>query len=224
MTAVFSLVVVSGALATVLITPKYEATMRVFISRNCVDPQISAGEKTADVTSGDISDEEFNSELELIKNGEVIEGAVRSLDLQNDQMPSGDHRFAFVRQRVKLKFDELIARQRRNVKKILFRSTRNLFCQPKPLQRKPPSPPLPSRGFVLCSPRSPRRGNRSGRRGFDVANHRGGRGGGNVGQRNRLFYSATAVFNFRQVCFRFIVFSKARSTFSKSTKSKTRRV
>ena len=71
MAAVFLLVVISGLIATVLITPKYEAGMSVIVSRNRVDPQISSGEKTADVLSSDISDEEFNSELELIRNGEV---------------------------------------------------------------------------------------------------------------------------------------------------------
>jgi len=107
MAAVFALVVLSGLTATVLITPKYEAQMSVLISRNRTDPQISSGEKTADVSSSDISDEEFNSELELIKNSEVIAAAVQELNLQNNQAPANEDRFAALRQKLKLGFYDL---------------------------------------------------------------------------------------------------------------------
>ena len=96
---VFTLVVASGLAATLLITPKYEAKMSVLISRNRSDAQISPGEKTPDVLPADISDEIFNSELELIKNGEVIAGAIADLDLTNNQSPSASGN---LRQRVKL--------------------------------------------------------------------------------------------------------------------------
>lgn len=86
--AVFSLVVVSGAIATLLITPKYEATMSVIVARQRVDPQISPGEKSADVLLSGITDEEFNSELELLKNNEVLVGTARELDLTNDNAPA----------------------------------------------------------------------------------------------------------------------------------------
>ena len=69
-TAIFSLIVISGAAATFMITPKYEARMSVIVARQRVDPQISPGEKSADIMLNGISDEEFNSELELIKNSE----------------------------------------------------------------------------------------------------------------------------------------------------------
>ena len=102
MAAVFLLVVISGMLATILITPKYEAGMSVIISRNRVDSQISSGEKTADAASSTISDEEFNSELELIRSGEVVAGVVKDLNLVNNQVPANNDRLAGVRQKLKV--------------------------------------------------------------------------------------------------------------------------
>lgn len=99
--AVFSLVVVSGAIATFLITPKYEATMSVIVARQRVDPQISPGEKSADVLLTGISDEEFNSELELLKNNEVLIGTAKELDLINDNAPAEIGTLSRFRQRVK---------------------------------------------------------------------------------------------------------------------------
>lgn len=102
--AIFSLVVISGLIATLLMTPKYEATMSLMISRNRADPQVSAGEKTADVLLTGISDEEFNSELELFKNGEVIAGAIRDLDLVNNQKPAPHRAFGGLGEKLKSAF------------------------------------------------------------------------------------------------------------------------
>ncbi len=79
------LVVSTGMFATFLITPKYEATMSLLVSRDRIDPQVTSTDKTAEITQTAISDEEFNSELELFKSLEVIAGAAKELDLVNDQ-------------------------------------------------------------------------------------------------------------------------------------------
>ncbi len=107
--AVFSLVVVSGAVATFLITPKYEAQMSVIIARQRVDPQISPGEKSADVLLTGISDEEFNSELELLKNTEVLVGTAQQLDLINNQSPVETDSASRLRRRIKLFWGNLFA-------------------------------------------------------------------------------------------------------------------
>lgn len=99
--SVFTLVVVSGMFVTLLMTPKYEATMSILISRDRTDPRISAAEKLPDVIQAAISDEEFNSELELVKSREVIAGAVKDLDLISDQAPKPDARFSGFRETVK---------------------------------------------------------------------------------------------------------------------------
>lgn len=107
--AIFSLVVVSGAIATFLITPKYEAQMSVIVARQRVDPQISPGEKSADVLLSGITDEEFNSELELLKNSEVLIGTAKELDLINNQAPLQETSSSRLRQRVKLTISNLFA-------------------------------------------------------------------------------------------------------------------
>lgn len=88
--SVFLLVVLSGMAATFLITPKYEAKMSILVSRDRVLPQISLSEKSPDSDQKEISDEEFNSELELIKSSEVVTSVVKDLDLINNQAPKRD--------------------------------------------------------------------------------------------------------------------------------------
>lgn len=130
--AVFTLVVASGMTASLLITPKYEATMSLLISRNRADAQISAGEKTPDVLPNEISDEEFNSELELIKNGEVIAGAIEDLDLKNNRAPSASGN---LRHRVKLAIYDVIGKTENSADefapdKMMLRVMNNLDVEP----------------------------------------------------------------------------------------------
>jgi uncharacterized protein involved in exopolysaccharide biosynthesis len=99
--SIFLLVVASGMIATFLITPKYEATMSILVSRERIDPQVSSSDKIPDLMQAAISDEEFNSELELIKSNEVIAGAVVDLDLINNQAPKRDTWLSNLRQSVK---------------------------------------------------------------------------------------------------------------------------
>lgn len=99
--SVFLLVVGSGMIATFLITPKYEATMSIIISRDRVDPKISPSEKLPELVQAAISDEEFNSELELLKSSEVIAGAVKDLDLINNQAPRRDTWLSNLRESIK---------------------------------------------------------------------------------------------------------------------------
>ncbi len=99
--SVFLLVVISGMIATFLITPKYEATMSILVSRDRIDPQISPSDKNSDITQTAISDEEFNSELELVKSIEVIKGAVIELDLINNQIPKQDTWLSNLRGKIK---------------------------------------------------------------------------------------------------------------------------
>ena len=101
--SVFLLMVVSGMFATFLITPKYEATMSILVSRVRSDPQISPSEKPSDSTQVTISDEEFNSELELIKGSEIITAVIKELDLTNNQAPQNETWLSNLRTKIKLK-------------------------------------------------------------------------------------------------------------------------
>lgn len=99
--SVFTLVVASGMFVTFLTTPRYEAEMSILISRDRTDPRISAADKLPDIIQASISDEEFNSELELFKSREVIAGAVKDLDLVNNQAPKNDAGTGSLRERFK---------------------------------------------------------------------------------------------------------------------------
>lgn len=109
--AVILLVVVSGMFATIMITPKFEATMSILVSRDRIDPQINPSDKNPEITQTTISDEEFNSELELLKSGEVVAGVVKDLDLLNNQKPKPDTRFAALRVRIKTAIYKFIGRE-----------------------------------------------------------------------------------------------------------------
>jgi succinoglycan biosynthesis transport protein ExoP len=100
--SVFLSVVISGMFATLLITPKYEATMSILVSRDRVDPQISPSEKLPEMSKTAVSDEEFNSELELIKSSEVLTGAVKELNLTVNQAPKNDSWSSRMRTKIKL--------------------------------------------------------------------------------------------------------------------------
>lgn len=104
------LVVSTGMFATFLITPKYEATMSLLVSRDRIDPQVTSTDKTAEITQTAISDEEFNSELELFKSLEVIAGAAKELDLVNDQKPKQNTWLADKRAEVKNAIYNLLSR------------------------------------------------------------------------------------------------------------------
>jgi len=108
--SVFALIVFSGMTATFLITPKYEAAMSILVSRDRVDPRISPSEKTLETAPTSISDEEFNSELELIQSGEVIAGAVRVLNLIHHQTPKNDSWISELRTKIKAMFDDFTSR------------------------------------------------------------------------------------------------------------------
>ncbi len=98
------LVVTAGMTATFLITPKFDATMSLLVSRDKVDPQITSSDTSVDVTQTAISDEEFNSELELFKSNEVVTSVAKELDLVNNQLPKQNTLFSEFRSKVKETF------------------------------------------------------------------------------------------------------------------------
>lgn len=103
------LVVATGMAATFLITPKYEATMSILVSRDRIDPQITSSDKAVDVLQKDISDEEFNSELELFKSLDAISAVVKELDLVGDQSPKNDTPLSQWRGRIKNSFYDSVS-------------------------------------------------------------------------------------------------------------------
>lgn len=108
---VFLLVVVTGMAATLLITPKYEATMSLLVSKDRVDPQITSADKNVDITQTVINDEEFNSELELFKSLDVVTSVVKDLDLVNDNKPREGTWLGKWRGRIKSSIYELVGQR-----------------------------------------------------------------------------------------------------------------
>ena len=81
--------------------------MSILVSRDRIDPQITSTDKTAEITQTAISDEEFNSELELFKSVEVVTSVVKELDLVNNQNPKQDTWLGNWRGRIKASLYEM---------------------------------------------------------------------------------------------------------------------
>lgn len=108
-------VVASGMFVTFLITPKYEASMSVMISRDKVESSITPGEAGAGMVLPGISDEEFNSELEFLRSNEVIFGAVRELFKTHYTPTPETGTIAKFRKTVKGKINEILGKKEENI-------------------------------------------------------------------------------------------------------------
>ncbi|MBL8204157.1 MAG: hypothetical protein JNM09_08005 [Blastocatellia bacterium] len=78
-------VVGMGMLLTLRTPPVYESSIKVLMARERVDPRISPGAASGDLQRPEILEEEFNSELEIIRSREVVEAVVKELGM--DQEP-----------------------------------------------------------------------------------------------------------------------------------------
>ncbi|MGH9841997.1 MAG: GumC family protein [Blastocatellia bacterium] len=74
-------IVGAGMIVTFLMPPTYQSTMKILVARNRIDPQVTPTEKNSDFSGGELTEEEFNSELEILQSRAVIEGAVKQLGL-----------------------------------------------------------------------------------------------------------------------------------------------
>lgn len=86
---IFLAVMVAGTMVTVLMTPTFESSMKILVSRERADPQVSPGEARAENPRTEISDEEFNSEIEIIQSRQVLEAVVKELGLDHGRAPRG---------------------------------------------------------------------------------------------------------------------------------------
>ena len=88
---VFIAVVGAGTTVTLLLPPRYQSTMKILITRNRLDPQVSASDKTNDMMRGELTEEDFNSELEILQSRTVLEATAQQLAL--DKAPATPGRF-----------------------------------------------------------------------------------------------------------------------------------
>jgi polysaccharide biosynthesis protein PslE len=79
--AIFSVVVGVGTLVTLQMPPRYQSTMKILITRDRLDPQVSSSGKSNEMLRGDLTEEDFNSELEILQSRAVLEATARQLGL-----------------------------------------------------------------------------------------------------------------------------------------------
>jgi uncharacterized protein involved in exopolysaccharide biosynthesis len=79
--AAFLMVMLLAGVYIVLMPAKYEAEMRLFITRSRVDLPISPGGGTVGAAPGDVTDGEVNSELELLKSTDLLENVAKACGL-----------------------------------------------------------------------------------------------------------------------------------------------
>src|ERR1700730_12423856 len=80
---------VLGTVLGVILLPKdYEAKMKILVKRERVDAAVSPGRDAVMSNSGGVTEEELNSEVELLKSRDLLEKLVVSCNLQ--ELPS-DH-------------------------------------------------------------------------------------------------------------------------------------
>jgi uncharacterized protein involved in exopolysaccharide biosynthesis len=81
------LVLVVGTIVGVILLPKdYEAGMKILVKRERVDAAVSPGRDTVMSNPGDVTEEELNSEVELLKSRDLLQKVVLACGLQ-DQRP-----------------------------------------------------------------------------------------------------------------------------------------
>lgn len=82
----FLSVLTAADLVALLMSPQYTSRMSVLVNRERLDPVVTTGATTQLVTDGNpVSEEEINSEAELLKSRDVLEKVVLANGLQKQQ-------------------------------------------------------------------------------------------------------------------------------------------
>jgi uncharacterized protein involved in exopolysaccharide biosynthesis len=98
---VFAVIVGVGMLITLLMPPTYQSTMKILVTRNRLDPQVSASDKTGDASRGELTEEDFNSELEILQSRAVLEATVKQFELEQlNQARDGEEESTSLRSRL----------------------------------------------------------------------------------------------------------------------------
>ena len=87
--------VLSTVLGIVLLPKAYEAQIKILVKRERVDSAVSPGRDSVAATPGNITEEELNSEVELLKSRDLLEKVVVACHLQESQhIPFGGWLFS----------------------------------------------------------------------------------------------------------------------------------
>ncbi len=81
--AVFAIIAIAGAGLSFLLGPSYTSRMAILVNRERVDPLVSTGATTQLITSDNpVTQEEINSEVELLRSRDVLEQVVLANGLE----------------------------------------------------------------------------------------------------------------------------------------------
>jgi uncharacterized protein involved in exopolysaccharide biosynthesis len=83
----FLALVLGTVLGVILLPRDFEAGMKILVKRERVDAAVSPGRDTVMSNPGDVTEEELNSEVELLKSRDLLEKVVLACNLQ-DPLPS----------------------------------------------------------------------------------------------------------------------------------------
>jgi hypothetical protein len=81
MMVTFLAIVSAAILGVVLLPAGYQAKMKILVKRERMDAAVSPGRDAAMASPGDVTEEELNSEVELLKSRDLLEKVVLSCDL-----------------------------------------------------------------------------------------------------------------------------------------------
>lgn len=79
------LVVLLGMMLSWLLTPRYRAHMKILVRRERLEPVVSSQLNVAQANPEEMSEEELNSEVELLNSEELLRKVVLATGLQNTQ-------------------------------------------------------------------------------------------------------------------------------------------
>ncbi len=97
---IFIAIVGAGMTVTLLLAPTYQSTMKILITRDRVDPQVTPTEKNPGDSRSELTEEDFNSEIEILQSRAVLEEVARQLNLDKER--AGAQRGWFARFRSRL--------------------------------------------------------------------------------------------------------------------------
>src|SRR4051794_1050166 len=80
-----AVLIILGAVIAGLVLPKYEAKMKILVKRERVDPIVTPDQATQVQFQNTVSEEEMNSEAELLKADDVLRKVVLANGLQNHE-------------------------------------------------------------------------------------------------------------------------------------------
>jgi uncharacterized protein involved in exopolysaccharide biosynthesis len=80
--------VAATILGVIVLPNNYQAEMKILVKHNRVDAAVSSGRDGALANPQDVTEEELNSEVELLKGRDLLEKVVISCKLQESQPPN----------------------------------------------------------------------------------------------------------------------------------------